>query len=96
VFTRLGRNSLPVFVAGSLLSMVGYITLVQFGESFLPLEIALTVAGLAIMVVVAFAAEGRFAPILVATRARLPRLPARQQMVTFDTTERTTPTSSRR
>jgi hypothetical protein len=44
----MGRNSLPVFVLGSLLSMVGYITLVHTGSAFW-LEAALTVGGIALM-----------------------------------------------
>lgn len=55
--TRLGRNSLPVFVQGSLLSMVGYITLVHTG-SVLWLELALTVVGVLAMTGLAVAIEG--------------------------------------
>ncbi len=50
--TVLGRNSLPVFVFGSLLSMIGYITLVHVGSS-LWLEVALTVGGVVLMTVLA-------------------------------------------
>ena len=46
--TLMGRNSLPVFVAGSLLSMLGYITLVHTG-SVLWLEVVLTLGGVALM-----------------------------------------------
>ncbi len=56
VLTRLGRNSLPVFVAGSLASMAGYIVLVQVGSD-LAVELALTTAGLAIMWFVAVLSE---------------------------------------
>jgi hypothetical protein len=54
--TEMGRNSLPVFVVGSLLSMVGYIALVHAG-SVLWLEIALTVGGIAMMTALARALE---------------------------------------
>ncbi len=54
--TEMGRNSLPVFVFGSLLSMVGYITLVHTG-SVLWLEVLLTVGGIALMTVLARALE---------------------------------------
>jgi hypothetical protein len=64
LFTRLGRHSLPVFVAGSLLSMVGYISLVYIGRSILWVDVLVTVLGLAGMWLVALAAEGRFAPLL--------------------------------
>lgn len=56
VTTRLGRNSLPVFVAGSLMSMVGYATLVQTGNG-LPIEMALTGAGLLVMWLTALISE---------------------------------------
>jgi hypothetical protein len=56
VLTRLGRNSLPVFVAGSLASMAGYIVLVQIGSN-LAVEIALTTSGIAIMWIVALTSE---------------------------------------
>ena len=55
--TVMGRNSLPVFVAGSLLSMVGYITLVHTG-SVLWLEVALTVGGVGVMTALARMVEG--------------------------------------
>jgi hypothetical protein len=54
----LGRNSLPVFVLGSLLSMVGYILLVQSGSN-LWLESALTLGGVVVMVGFAVAVEQR-------------------------------------
>ena len=56
VLTRLGRNSLPVFVLGSLLSMVGYLTLVNTG-SMLWLELALTAGSVGLMWALAFAIE---------------------------------------
>ena len=65
LLARLGRNSLPVFVVGSLLSMVGYITLVHTG-SVLWLELLLTAGGIAVMSAVASASE--------AGRLRLPAL----------------------
>jgi hypothetical protein len=52
----LGRNSLSVFVTGSLASMVGYIVLVQNGGGFL-LETALVVLGLTAMLISAAIAE---------------------------------------
>jgi hypothetical protein len=48
VLTILGRNSLPVFVAGSLASMVGYIVLVETGTD-IAVELALTVLGIGVM-----------------------------------------------
>ena len=63
--TRLGRNSLPVFVAGSLMSMVGYITLVQTGNH-LGIELALTVVGIAVMWMTALVSE--IGLVAVATR----------------------------
>ncbi len=56
VVTRLGRNSLPVFVAGSLMSMVGYATLVQTGNG-LGIELVLTAAGIAVMWMTALVSE---------------------------------------
>jgi hypothetical protein len=56
LLSLLGRNSLPVFVAGSLASMVGYITLVSNGQS-LGLEVALILAGIAVMWLVALLSE---------------------------------------
>ena len=56
ILTRMGRNSLPVFVFGSLLSMVGYLTLVNTG-SLLWLELALTAGGVALMWALAAAIE---------------------------------------
>jgi hypothetical protein len=56
VTTRLGRNSLPVFVAGSLMSMVGYATLVQTGNGLL-IETALTLVGVSVMWVTALISE---------------------------------------
>lgn len=54
--TVMGRNSLPVFVLGSLLSMVGYITLVHTG-SLLWLELMLTAAGILAMTAMAVLIE---------------------------------------
>ena len=54
--TLMGRNSLPVFVFGSLLSMIGYITLVHTGP-LLWLEIALTAVGVALMTSMALVVE---------------------------------------
>ena len=56
LFTRLGRNSLPVFVLGSLLSMVGYITLIHTGSNVW-LELALTLGGVALMTALAAAID---------------------------------------
>ena len=58
VLARLGRNSLPVFVVGSLLSMFGYIVLVHTGP-VLWLELTLTLGGIAIMALVATASEAK-------------------------------------
>lgn len=54
----LGRNSLPVFVVGSLMSMVGYIVLVQTGPQ-LWLELVLVMTGLAAMSLAAWISENR-------------------------------------
>lgn len=54
----LGRNSLPVFVVGSLMSMVGYIVLVQTGP-LLWLELVLVVTGLGAMILAAWVCEHR-------------------------------------
>jgi hypothetical protein len=56
LLTRLGRNALPVFVTGSLASMVGYLTLVHTGPN-LTLELLLTVAGVLLMWTVASVSE---------------------------------------
>lgn len=54
--TLMGRNSLPVFVTGSLASMAGYIVLVQNGGGTM-LETALIATGLAAMLMCAAIAE---------------------------------------
>lgn len=56
IVTRMGRNSLPVFVAGSLMSMVGYIVLVQTGND-IAIELLLTLAGLTVMWLTAVVSE---------------------------------------
>ena len=56
IVTRLGRNSLPVFVAGSLMSMIGYIVLVQTGND-LAVELVLTLTGLTVMWLTAVVSE---------------------------------------
>ena len=68
---QMGRNSLPVFVFGSLLSMIGYITLVHTGPQ-LWLEIALTLGGIVLMTALAVTIERgwqRRVPAPAATRA---------------------------
>ena len=57
VLTKLGRNSLPVFVTASFASMVGYIMLVWLEEPYLAVEVALLSAGLAVMWTVASVSE---------------------------------------
>ena len=52
----MGRNSLPVFVTGSLASMAGYIVLVQTGGG-IALETALVATGLTAMLACAAIAE---------------------------------------
>ena len=84
--TRLGRNSLPVFVFGSLLSMVGYITLVHTG-SVLWLEIALTAGGVALMTALAKVTESGWvsrimAAVLAQGRARFGAPPADERIPT--------------
>lgn len=64
----MGRHALPVFVVGSLLSLVGLIVLANTGPS-LALEAALTVGGLAIMITIALYNEYGLAPV----RRRLTR-----------------------
>ncbi len=71
--TQMGRNSLPVFVLGSLLSMIGYIALVHTGSQ-LWLEIALTLAGVVLMTALARAMQARLpARALSAVWSRLRR-----------------------
>jgi hypothetical protein len=84
--TVLGRNSLPVFVLGSLLSMVGYITLVHTG-SVLWLELALTVGGVALMTVFArFVEAGLPGRIMSQVALRAPALvQAHSDIETSDT-----------
>lgn len=76
VVTLLGRNSLPVFVAGSLMSMVGYITLVQTGNS-LGVELALTFGGLAVMWLTALISEQSLATVATSAVRGLQRLATR-------------------
>ncbi len=69
--TVMGRNSLPVFVLGSLLSMIGYITLVHTGSA-LWIEVALTFGGIALMTAFArFVEAGVPARIAAPLRARV-------------------------
>lgn len=56
--TLLGRNSLPVFVTGSLLSMIGWIT-IAFSARSLLLDLTLIVAGVSVMLLVARINEAR-------------------------------------
>jgi hypothetical protein len=79
--TRMGRNSLPVFVLGSILSMVGYIALVHTG-SLLWLEVVLTLAGVAAMTSLAAAVETGLPARILAFAAHRLRVVLRQ-----DTTE---------
>jgi hypothetical protein len=72
----MGRNSLPVFVLGSLLSMVGYITLVHTGSAVW-LEVALTLGGVALMTAFArFVEAGTpqriIAPLMTRVRTLVP------------------------
>jgi hypothetical protein len=70
LLTRLGRNSLPVFVAGSLASMVGYIVLVETGSN-LPLELLLTAAGIGAMWLTAMVSEHGVVRVVVMFRYTL-------------------------
>jgi hypothetical protein len=56
----MGRNSLPVFVVGSLASMAGYIVLVQTGGD-VALETGLVILGLTLMLITAMVAENGLA-----------------------------------
>lgn len=58
----MGKHSLPVFVAGSLMSLVGLIILAVTGPWF-ALEAALTIAGMAVMLTIAFGYEYGLAPV---------------------------------
>jgi hypothetical protein len=98
LLTRLGRNSLPVFMVGSIASMAGYILLVYVGVSYLLVDVAVIVAGLGMMWVTAVAAEGHFAPVIARVKARMlgvfgarPSLPR----ITLDEV-RTSPTGRRK
>ena len=83
--TEMGRNSLPVFVFGSLLSMVGYITLVHTG-SLLWLELVLTVGGVALMTAMARAIEADVpARVLARVTQRLQALTGGGEIETPDT-----------
>ncbi len=83
--TEMGRNSLPVFVFGSLLSMVGYITLVHTG-SVLWLELVLTVGGVALMTAMARIIEaGVPARVLAHATQRLQALTGGAEIETPDT-----------
>ncbi len=89
----MGQHSLPVFVAGSLLSMAGYLTLVHTGP-VLWLEIALTCGGLAVLATYAWMLD---TGALTSIRARVGRMLGVSQPVVTDIVkiddaeERTTP-----
>lgn len=57
LLTKLGRNSLPVFVAASFASMAGYIMLVWLEQPSFLVEVVLIAAGLAAMWLVATVSE---------------------------------------
>lgn len=52
----MGKHSLPVFVTGSLLSLMGLITLAVTGPA-VAVEVSITAAGMLIMIMVAYASE---------------------------------------
>jgi hypothetical protein len=87
LLSLLGRNSLPVFVTGSLASMVGYITLVSTGQN-MGVEIALTIAGVAVMGLVALVSERGLRGTLAAAQALWPSAAA-SKAVDEPTTART-------
>ncbi len=71
ILTRMGRKSLPVFMAGSMLSMVGWIVLIQTGGGFV-LESIVVALGLSLMGGLALVLE-RDKP--VAAKGATPALP---------------------
>jgi hypothetical protein len=60
VLTRMGRNSLPVFMVGSLLSMLGWIIIETGGGGF-ALQTVVVAAGLAVLAALALWLEGALA-----------------------------------
>ncbi len=84
VTTRLGRNSLPVFVAASLMSMVGYIILVQTGNG-LAIELALVSAGIAVMWMTALISEKGVTVVAADVMRGLQVLAVRGKRVSDDT-----------
>lgn len=83
VLVRMGRNSLPVFMLGSLLSMTGWLIMTETHENMM-IETAVAIAGIALMAGLAIVVErastaprlGAMVPRLVPARVRQ-RLPAR-------------------
>ncbi len=83
VLVRMGRNSLPVFMLGSLLSMTGWLIMMETHENMM-IETALAIAGIALMAVLATVVErtgslprlGTMSPRMVPARVRQ-RRPAR-------------------
>ena len=70
--TRMGRNSLPVFCAGSVLSMIGYVILVASGGGVV-IETVLVAGGLMLLAGLAVALEdgiGALVPVAAAGQAR--------------------------
>lgn len=101
VLTKLGRNSLPVFVTASFASMGGYITLVWLEEPYLAVEIGLLTAGLAAMWAVATVSETGVGASLAQVRdvimAQIARTPSGvMPFVPREEEPKTTPTSHRK
>jgi hypothetical protein len=91
VFTRMGRNSLPVFCLGSVLSMVGYIALIATGGGRV-IETALVTSGLSMMMALAFIIELGLAGSLAQIRRFKP---ARRASVAHDVDDPVTTVSGR-
>ena len=75
--TRMGRNSLPVFCAGSLLSMAGYVVLVSTGGGIV-IETVLVVTGLSMIAGLAIALEDGVAALVPHAAIRVAREAALQ------------------
>lgn len=102
VLTKLGRNSLPVFVTASFCSMTGYIALVWLEVPSLAVEIALLAAGLTVMWVAATFSEAGVAATLTRMKAAIATHAAVAPAVTVlpfmpvDDEPTTTPTGRRK
>jgi hypothetical protein len=81
---RMGRNSLPVFLTGSIASMAGYIVLVQTGGDVV-LETVLVVAGLSIMLTCAMIVEDGLSGLVASSRRIVQKLRGTETVDLVDT-----------